>query len=115
MKQRNRKKNLAGMLVMALALSFVLVGCVTSYGVQAFSQDIETLPLRTEETILDTGEVKIITSYDGMFTATNLEEALAMANNAGFSKLLSIEYGMKTYYLYSEKWVTIRCAKTTRR
>jgi hypothetical protein len=48
-----------------------------------------------------------------MFTASTFEDALVMANDAGYSKLLSIEYGRNMYLgLISTKWVTIRCSKT---
>jgi hypothetical protein len=109
-----QKRSFVGMLVVALVVSFVLVGCVTSYHVQSFSEDIVTLPNREETTILSSGQVQTKIYYDGLFEASTLEAALVKAHKDGYTKLLSIEYGTKLFFgTFGIKWVTIRCSKPT--
>jgi hypothetical protein len=104
-------------------------GCVHNYHIQAFSNDIETLSSQTILKIVEDRKVEAIQQdaftvpkvgykqvaveeIQGMFTASNYESAMAQAKNAGYTKVLSIEYGTNQYLgIIGTKWVTIRCVK----
>ena len=92
-----------------ITLNFV--GCVTNYHVQTFSNDVE---------VTKTGMVnkKVAEIYGdhlkeeelGVFEASDFSTVMMMAKEAGYSKVISIEYGTKTYLGFiGIKWVRIRC------
>jgi hypothetical protein len=92
----------------------LFTGCISTYHVQTFSQDVETLPATLETKIVEGQKVtKRVTQ--GMFTARSYEEAMVLAKEAGYTRVLSIEYGTTKFWgliwFIGTKWVTIRCAK----
>ena len=105
------------LLVVVLFLSLVLfASCVSTYHVQVFSDNVTALP-STVTQVATTGDGKPIEEkkYEGMFKAEDLETAMEMAKEAGYTKLLSIEYGTNSYFgliwAIGTKWVIIRCSK----
>jgi hypothetical protein len=97
-------------LVLVVVLTFT--GCITNYHIQVFSNDVETLPSKTQVKVLQDGQEFVKTEREGMFYAHGYEEAMVMAKEAGFTKVLSIEYGTNLIFgLIGEKWVRIRCSK----
>jgi hypothetical protein len=108
------KKNWLGILAMALILGMTVVGCVSSYHIQAFSNEVQTLPvtevIETEYNRQGSGQTTR-TVVEGMFKADNFESACKKAEEAGFTEILSIESG--TYWVLGIgiKWVIIRCVK----
>jgi len=113
--EKLRKVNFIGFsVVLVLAIVVVFTGCVTSYQIQTFSTDVKALPDQTVTAAankLRTGS-GTTTTISGLFEASNFEEAMRMAKEAGFTKLLSIEYGTSRYLGFiGTKWVIVRCAK----
>ena len=100
------------LLVSVIIIVFCITGCVSNYHVQKFSSDIESLPVKTIEEKLSRGRTSTTTIIEGTFKANNLEAALKKAEDAGYNKLLSIEYGTNVYFgVFGSKWVIIRCLK----
>ena len=90
-----------GLLVMVLAFGMAVVGCASSYHIQAFSNDINPLIYNSQFGI-----------YEGMFEGSSYEGVLKEAKAAGYTKILSIEYGTKRFLgIFGKQWVIIRCVK----
>jgi outer membrane murein-binding lipoprotein Lpp len=110
-KMKNKKMRL-GMLAMAMALGVTVAGCVSSYHIQTFSNEVQTLPSKTIEKTDDKGKKTEVTVYEGLFKGADYESALQKAQKAGFTEILSIEYGTYSFlFLFGSKWVALRCTK----
>ncbi|MCL2805277.1 MAG: hypothetical protein FWD26_05000 [Treponema sp.] len=99
-------------IIFITAILFASTGCTTSYHIQTFSNDVETLTSRTVDSINAEGKVTQKIVYEGKFRASDYETAMQMAKEAGFTKVLSIEYGTSLYLGFiGLKWVEIRCVR----
>jgi hypothetical protein len=101
-------------LIPLIAVSFCLAGCVTGYQIQVFSDEIEALPYTYETKMVGDQTVTKRVS-EGLFTAHDYESALVKAKEAGYTRVLSVEYYTTHYFaliwFVGVKWVTIRCTK----
>jgi outer membrane murein-binding lipoprotein Lpp len=111
-KPKMAKKNHWAFYFLALVIAFTVTGCITNYHIQLFSNDVETLPVKTQVKRLQDGREVVRTEYEGMFYANDYEKAMTMAKEAGFTKVLSVEYGTTLVFGFiGEKWVRVRCSK----
>ena len=105
-----------------LILSIFLSGCVTSYHIQVFSDDVQSLPYKIITTTTQkpaeshqpqpTETTKETIIVEGLFKGKSYEEAMRAASKEGFTKVLSVEYGTRhVLWTFSFKWVEIRCVK----
>lgn len=99
-------------LILTAAL-LALSGCVSSYHIQAFYNEVEVLQSTPVSQAPDgRGKPAHKPACEGMFEANSLEAAMAMAYEAGYETILSIECGTKTFLgIIGTKWVILRCAK----
>ena len=108
------KMFLLGLLVTCISI-FNFSSCASSYHIQMFSDDVRALPFQTIEKVNSEGKVTQVTTYEGLFRAKDLETAMHMAEQAGFTKILSVEYGVNWYFIVvgiiNPRWVQIRCIK----
>jgi len=111
MKKQNHFCQFWGTFALLFLLGFT--SCVTSYNIHTFSDNVETLQYTTTEKINnETGNVTTVTKYEGLFKAKDYETAMQMAKEAGFTRVLSIEYGTSHILGFiGSKWVVIRCTK----
>ena len=96
--------------VMLLCLS----GCVTSYNIQVFSDDVKALPYTTIDSGFTNqdGSPVYKTAVEGIFEARDYETAMRNAQKAGFTKVLSVEYGTRhVLWSFFFSWVTVRCER----
>jgi len=95
------------LIILIFVLSFN--SCTTNYYVHVFSDNIETLvEKRTKNETTERTEI----TYEGTFSGDSYEKVMQAAKKAGYTKVLSIEYGTKLFLGFiGTKFVTIRCAK----
>jgi hypothetical protein len=102
-------------LIILITVSFCFTGCVSNYHIQVFSDDVQALPYKYEPKVVASGQTVLQRVSDGLFTAHDYESAMVMAKEAGYTKVLSVEYYTTSYFsliwFIGEKWVTIRCSK----
>ena len=97
-------------IILVLAFCTVFAGCITSYHIHTFSNDVETLPL--EETVSPHNQNITKLEPAGLFKGGTYEEAMRKAKEAGYTRVLSVEYGTRHVLgLFSFRWVEIRCVK----
>jgi len=109
--EKRERNSMKYLVIIAACATFMFSGCAYNYHIQTFSNNVESLS-RIEKKIGENGEEVAGIRYEGVFTASDYESAIAQAKNAGYTKVLSIEYGTNRYILgIGTKWVTIRCAK----
>jgi hypothetical protein len=90
---------------------FGITGCACTYHVEVFSHDIQTLPTNTVYTRDQNGMTTTKKVIQGEFEASTYEAAMEKAEASGYTKVLSIESGVKSYLLFNVNWVRIRCTK----
>jgi len=100
---------------MRLTILFLSLGlfasCVTNYHVQTFSNNVATPTSVTIQRTDPSTEEPFEVTYEGIFKAKDLETAMQMAKEAGYTKLLSIEYGTNLVLGFiGTQWVIIRCS-----
>ena len=109
-----RKIIFLSLLIICVSI-FNFSSCASSYHIQMFSDDVIALPFQTIEKVNPEGRVTQVVTYEGLFRAKDLETAMHMAEQAGFTKILSVEYGVDWYFIVigiiSPRWVQIRCIK----
>jgi hypothetical protein len=109
-----KNKIKSGILFLVIIPIFMVcvTGCITSYNLQTFSNDVETLPATITERVNQDGTVSLRIAVEGQFTGKDYETVMRMANQEGYDKVLSIEYGTRHLFGFlGFKWVTIRCVK----
>ena len=112
MKTKNSVRRICFQLMLVFAMVLCFSGCVTNYNVHTFSNDVETLSSKTIRTRNSDGTVSEKIILEGQFTGTDYETVMRMAKDAGFTKVLSVEYGTNLFLGFiGTKWVTIRCSK----
>jgi len=86
-----------------------------SYYIQTFSNDVEALPFTEIGRINpdgSPGKSKILS--EGVFKAVDYNTAVNMAAEAGYTKILSIENGVRhILWAFGYRYVVIRCVKET--
>ena len=98
--------------VLVLVSCTVFAGCVTSYHIHTFSNEVETLPVVAVVTTNSEGKKVTVYKPTGLFKGSGYEEVMQKAEKAGYTKVLSVEYGTQQFlWLFSVKWVEIRCVK----
>jgi hypothetical protein len=119
-KKMANKRLWLGTLVMVLVFMMLLVGCVSNYHIQTFTDIVEVVPNVSVENIRQeydsrgelTGKVYYSSEKAGIFEASDYDTVMEKAKDAGFTKVLSVEYGTNLYLGFiGTKWVKIRCIK----
>ncbi|MCL2879855.1 MAG: hypothetical protein FWF29_06395 [Treponema sp.] len=117
MKKNRVTKTVRRIGLLAVFIPVILFGitaCITSYNIQAFSNDIQALPTTTIETGTFNADGTPVTKieYEGIFKGSSYEAVMQMAYKAGYTKVLTVEYGTRhVLWMFGLKWVEIRCTK----
>ena len=90
-----------------------LVGCATSYHVHVFSENVQSMNYAEVPKINPQGRVIGHREVpEGIFEASTLEKAMLAANEAGYTRILSVESGTDyLLWIFGTRWVRIRCVK----
>jgi len=99
-------------IICLLAIIACFTGCITSYNITTFSNDVEALPYTEITRVNDMGQTVTKKVVEGQFSGKNIEVVMQKAYEEGFTKILSIEYGTKHFlWIISYRWITIRSTK----
>ena len=100
-------------IIILMIICTTLLGCATSYHVNVLSVDVQTMNYSLVPNINPQGLVIGHREVpEGIFKAGNIEKAMRKANEAGYTKIISVESGTNLFLgIVGTRWVRIRCVK----
>ena len=99
-------------IILFLSFCILLNSCAISYNIQVFDDKVHATKTIERQITDENGKTKITRVPEGEFKASTYDEAMRAAYNEGYTKVLSVEYGINHILgIFYIRWVKIRCTK----